>query len=464
MSILSWVSLAQVRITIITCVATRFIIGCEAPAQSTPSLPEALATKIDQCIEEVLEQTDAPSVSIAIVRDGRIAYTKAYGRARLSPDIPATVETRYGIASVSKQFTAAAILLLEKDGKLKLDDPVRQYIGNLREDDKVTIRQLLGHRSGYRDYWPQDYVPPFMLQSVTPEKILDQWVRVAPDFPAGSESQYSNSNYTVAGQIVEKVSGQPLMKFLQERIFIPLHMTKVDEDDTKPLTAPDAAGYTRVALGPVRPAPKEAAGWLYAAGQLALPPGDLALWNISMIERNLLNPEGYDAMIKSSLGVFTKDDAGRRLVHHDGLISGTTTQNRIWPDQRAALTVVANADWGGIASAISDRLTFLLFPPSDPAEAKALNFFESLQNGSIDRAQITKNAESYFTPGSIKDAEQGLKKLGPVRNFKLVRERPRGGFVIRKYDIHCARGAVTATVLSNSEGQFEQFNVEPVVR
>src|SRR5690606_37880189 len=101
--------------------------------------------------------------------------------------------------------------------------------------DEVTIRQLLNHTSGYRDYWPHDYVPPFMLKPVSSDEILDRWVRVPPDFPAGSDRQYSNSNYIVAGRIIEKVSGQPLMKFLQTRIFNPLGMSRVDEDDTKPL-------------------------------------------------------------------------------------------------------------------------------------------------------------------------------------------------------------------------------------
>src|SRR4030095_5215750 len=216
--------------------------------------------------------------------------------------------------------------------------------------------------SGYRDYWPQDYVLPFMLKPITPDKILDQWVRVPPDFPAGNEFQYSNSNYTVAGQIVEKVSGLPLMQFLQERIFTPLKMTHVDEDDTKPLDAPDAAGYTRVALGPVRPAPKEAPGWLYAAGPLAMPPRDLALWNISLIERSLLSAEAYQAMFQYNLGVFVSDDSGRRIVRHNGQISGMTTENRVWLDQRVSVTVMVNADWGSIPQAIADRLTHIIFP------------------------------------------------------------------------------------------------------
>jgi len=302
-----------------------------------------------------------------------------------------------------------------------------------------------------------------MTKPVSPAAILDQWVRVKPDFPAGSEFQYSNSNYTVAGQIVEKLSGQPLMQFLQERIFTPLHMTHVDEDNTKSLEAPDAAGYTRVALGPVRPAPKEAPGWLYAAGQLAMPPRDLALWNISLIERSLLSPEGYQAMFQYNLGVFVKDDSGRRMIRHDGQISGTTTENRVWPEQRTALTVMVNADWGALPAAIAERISHILFPPSG-ADGEALAFFAALQRGTIDRNKLTANAQSYFTPEALSDAAQGLSKIGAVRIFKRVNEGRRGGFIHRKYNIVCAGGTLLASVFTTPEGQFEQFNVEPVVR
>ena len=113
------------------------------------------------------------------------------------------------IGSISKQFTAAAILLLAEQGKVSLDDPVSKFVPNLTRGDKVTIRQLLSHTSGYQDYWPQDYVPPFMLQPVTADKILDLWARKALDFDPGTQWQYSNTNFVIAGLIVEKASGEP---------------------------------------------------------------------------------------------------------------------------------------------------------------------------------------------------------------------------------------------------------------
>jgi CubicO group peptidase (beta-lactamase class C family) len=186
-------------------------------AQSSSELPADFSAKIDDLARSVLAQTGVPSASIAIVKDGHIAYTNAYGMARLQPPTRATPEMRYSIGSVSKQFTAAAILLLQQEGKLKLDDPVGKYLPNLTRASEVTIRMLLSHSSGYQDFWPEDYVMPPMMQPATPQYIMDTWAKKPLDFDPGTKWQYSNTNYVIAGRIVEQVSGQPLFRFLQQR-------------------------------------------------------------------------------------------------------------------------------------------------------------------------------------------------------------------------------------------------------
>src|SRR5207248_7666206 len=120
----------------------------------------------------------------------------------------------------------------------------------------VTIRQLLSHTSGYQDYWPQDYVPPFMLEPITADRILDLWARKPLDFDPGTQWQYSNTNFVIAGLIVEKASGMPLLQFLAKRVFAPLDMKGVVNIDHDHLPDTDPTGYLRYALGPPRPAPK----------------------------------------------------------------------------------------------------------------------------------------------------------------------------------------------------------------
>ncbi len=125
--------------------------------------PEDLKAKVDATVNQILSSTKVPSASIAIVKDGRIAYLQAYGLARLSPPMEATPQMQYSIGSISKQFTAAAVLLLAQEGKLTLEDPVSKYLPELTRANEVTIRMLLSHTSGYQDFWPEDYVMTSMM-------------------------------------------------------------------------------------------------------------------------------------------------------------------------------------------------------------------------------------------------------------------------------------------------------------
>ena len=246
--------------------------GVNAQATLSPDV----TSKIDKIAADSLAATGVPSASVAVVKDGQIVYLKAYGTARLETNTPAAPAMRYSIGSISKQFTAAAVLLLQEQGKLSLDDKVGKYVPELTRANEVTIRQLLSHTSGYQDYWPQDYVMPMMLKPITSQKILDQWARIPLDFDPGTKWQYSNTNYVIAGVIVEKVSGTPLMQFLQKNVFTPLGMSSVANTDQAKLGDTDPTGYYRFGLGPLHPAPKEGPGWLFAAGELAMPAQDLA--------------------------------------------------------------------------------------------------------------------------------------------------------------------------------------------
>ena len=236
---------------------------------------------------------------------------------------------RYAVGSVSKQFTATAVVMLAQEGKLSLSDPVSRYVPGLTRGDDVTVRELLSHTSGYQDYWPQDYVMPNMLVPTTAEHILDVWAKKPLDFDPGTQWQYSNTNYVIAGRIIEQLSGMPLMQFLQTRIFAPLGMHSIADVNAGRLGETDAIGYYRHALGPLRPAPKEAAGWLFAAGELAMTAPDLAQWDISLIDRRLLSPAWYDTLtapvlLKNgtdthyALGIFIGGTPGHRVWEHSG--------------------------------------------------------------------------------------------------------------------------------------------------
>lgn len=443
-------------------------------ANAQAQLPVEIQQKIDKVAHDELAKTGVPSASVAIVKDGQIAYLRAYGNARLGPDAPATPEMRYSIGSVSKQFTAAAILLLQEQGKLSLDDKVSKFIPGLTRGDEVTIRQLLSHTSGYQDYWPQDYVMPMMLQPVDAQKILDTWARKPLDFDPGTKWQYSNTNYVIAGLIVEKVSGEPLLQFLQQEIFIPLKMKSVADTDKAKLGDTDPTGYMRYALGPPRPAPKEGSGWLFAAGELAMPAEDLAKWDISIINEALLKPSSYrefetEVLLKNGLGtryglgVDVSSQLGHRLLSHSGEVSGFTSDNLVFPDERVAVVVLTNQDAAEAAGAIAMGVAPLLLASDDPATpaklAQARKIFEGLQHGTIDRSLFTDNANFYFNEQALKDFAASLGPLGVPEGFIQTRQALRGGMILRVYSVKFPKSTLQAWTYEMPDGKLEQFLV-----
>ena len=315
------------------------VIG--AQAQRVDTLDPALQGRIDRIAAQVLEQTGVPSASVAVVKGGKLVYTQAYGKARLDPPLAATPEMRYSIGSISKQFTAAAILMLQEDGKLSLDDAVGKYVPGLTRGDEVTIRQILSHTSGYQDYWPEDYVMTPTLKAESAQQILDTWAKKPLDFEPGTQWQYSNTNYVIAGRIVEAVTGSSLMDFLTQRVFRPLGMKSVWNTDETKLTQADATAYYRHALGPLRVAPKEGRGWMFAAGELAMTAHDLALWDESLIAKSILKPESYKQMFTEvklkdgngthyGLGVDVRDRDGHRSIEHSGGSPALLPTMRCW--------------------------------------------------------------------------------------------------------------------------------------
>ncbi len=256
-------------------------------AQNQARLGPEESAKVDDIARKALAATGVPSASLAVVRDGAIVYVQAYGEARLDPKTAATPAMRYSVGSISKQFTAAAVLMLQEQGKLTLDDKVSKWVPGLTRGDEVSIRQLLSHTSGYQDYAPQDYMVPDWTHPISAQQIMDRWAKIPLDFDPGTKWQYSNTNFVIAGVIVEKAGGKPLYDMLQERVLTPLQMTSATNTDVKKLPPSDPSGYFRYALGPLRPSPKEGPGWMYAAGELAMTADDLAKWDISVMKQSV---------------------------------------------------------------------------------------------------------------------------------------------------------------------------------
>jgi len=448
------------------------------PATAQPLTADQVAS-IDRLVAATLADTGVPSAEIAIVRDGRLVLDKAYGKA--NEGLPARPDLPYQIASNSKQFTAMAILLLRDEGKLSLDDPVSKFIPGITEGDRITIRELLSHTSGLQDFWPQDYMFADMTAPTTPQHIVEKWAEKPLDFQPGTRWQYSNTGYVVAGMIVEKLSGEPLLAFLNQRIFGPLGMHPLDQDETNTPAFP--AGYHRFALGPVRVATPPARGWLYAAGELSMTAADLAKWDIARMNRALIPARDWveqeTPVLRSDgrtngygLGVYNRYQRERHVIDHGGEAVGFLTQNTVYPDTKDAIIVFTNADFSGATDTLTSGIEKIVLDNPEPALttesdrlADVRAVYNALASGRLDRSKFTANLNYYFTPTTLGDYRSSLAPLGAPSSITINRApRLRGGFVNRNYTIHYANGKELTLVTyaeAGASGRWEQFMIMP---
>jgi D-alanyl-D-alanine carboxypeptidase len=439
-------------------------------AQGSLDLESSLTRKI----AATLKQSGAPSVSVAVVKDGATVYARAFGEADIAAGRAAGTETRYAVGSISKQFTAAALLLAQEEGRLSLDDKVSKYFPDLTRAGEITIRNLLSHTSGYEDYAPQDYIIPEWMKPITPQAILDRWAKKPLNFDPGTRWQYSNTNYVLAGEILEKTTARPLLALLRERIFGPLGMASAG--DCQSVRPGDAVAYTRYAVGPPHPAGREAAGWYFAAGELCMTPSDLARWDIAFLEKKILAARSYDEFTREAtlkngdlthyaLGLSLSTLGNMPVFQHGGEVSGFIASNAVFPTRKGAVVVLSNQDGISLVGPLSRQIATLAFlpeepPPSEKDTSRVRAVLEGLRRGRIDRALFTSNANAYFSETALRDCRASLAPLGNLKAVTPVADGQRGGMTHRTYRAQFARKTLLLNIYVTAEGRFEQFMVE----
>jgi CubicO group peptidase (beta-lactamase class C family) len=313
-----------------------------------------------------------------------------------------------------------------------------------------------------------------MLHPESSQQILDTWAKKPLDFEPGTQWQYSNTNFVVAGRIVETITGAPLMDFLVEHVFRPLGMKSVWNSDETKLTSVDATAYYRHALGPLRVAPKEGRGWMFAAGELAMTAHDLALWDESLIAQSVLKPDSYKQMFTEvklkngkgthyGLGVEVIDRDGHRSIEHSGEVSGFVSDNEVLVDDGVAVAVLTNQDAVGAASTIAHLAApAVVGTDSSPSsEKQALAIYQSLQQGHIDRTLLAPNLSDYFTPEALADFQASLAPLGEPLTLHQTSEQLRGGMTFRAFDIVYPSKRLRLTTYTYPDGKLEQYLIAP---
>jgi len=437
-------------------------------------LPAGMQEAIDKAVAKEMKEKKLVSASIAIVQDGKLSYAHAYGMARLSGSVPASSNMRYKIGSNSKQITATAMLLLTAEGKVSLDDRVARFFPQLTRASDITIRELLSHTSGYEDYYPLDYVTPEMMRPTTMETMMAKWGGKPLNFEPGTRWQYSNTNYVIAGAIIEKITGRPLIDFLRERIFSKLGMESPIDVDREAWADNDPIGYTRFALGPARVAVPEGKNWVFAAGELAMTPSDMARWDISLMDGSILSPallrelttemklnNGVGAHYGLGISVGSRD--GRRVWAHTGGTSGFISANTTYPDDRVSITVLTNEDIDAASAIRRDLQEIVLAAGPDSTAARDLamvkQVYAELMVGKLDRSRLTSDANAYFTSEAIADFASSLKPFAKPASVQQTDEEDRGGMKYRGFEVKTATRTLHISCYFMPDGKLAQFLV-----
>ncbi len=316
--------------------------------------------------------SDVPGASVVVIRDGKVIVRRAYGMADLERRVSAVPETDYRLASVSKQFTAMAVMLLAKDGKLRYDQPVRDFLPELPAATRaVTVRHVLNHTSGLWDY--EDLVPESRTTQLDDRDVVALLgSKDSLYFSAGSEYRYSNSGYVLLGMIVARVSGMTLPQFLRARIFEPLGMqasvAHVEGSDT---VARRAFGYSPSG-GTFVQTDQSVTSATLGDGGIYTNMDDMTRWD-QALERNTLVdsatmrlattppqlPAG--AATEYGFGWFIDRYRGERRWRHTGETSGFRNAILRFPERRLTIVILTNRSSGepqAIAERIADRVLF----------------------------------------------------------------------------------------------------------
>lgn len=315
-----------------------------------------LARRIDASVAPYFPPA-APGATVVVVKDGKTVLRKAYGMADTARQVTMTPDMALRLGSITKQFTATGILMLAEEGKLSLDDDIRTYLPDFpSKGKKITIEHLLTHTSGIVSYTSKPGYLVHMAQDFTVAQMIDSFKDDPLEFEPGSSYRYNNSGYLLLGAIIESVSGQPYAKFVEQRIFIPLGMTRTAYEGFERTQGPTAAGHTSAdqGFGPARPLSMTQP---YAAGSLVSTVDDLARWDAAIGSGKLLKPASWQKAFTPyrlsngntanyGYGWQISTVKGVPMVGHGGGINGFSTYAMRLPEQKVYVAVLTNSDSG----------------------------------------------------------------------------------------------------------------------
>jgi len=430
-------------------------------------------TQLDSIIRKAVADKHIIGLSVGVMQNGRVVFARGYGTRNLETRDPVTPETMFSIGSVTKQFTCSLLLMLKEQRKLSLADPVAKYFPNLTRASDITLLDLGGHLSGYRDFYPLDFVDREMQQPITADEVIRRYATRPLDFEPRSRYSYSNTGFMILGRVIEKVSGETFASYLQKRIFAPLHLTHSSYDPAAS-TGDMARGYTSFALADPIPADPEARGWTGAAGAIWSTPSDLLTWDLSLLDNRLLSPASFHTLATAQrltdgrssgygCGEGVNDRGQAVVLSHGGATSGFVAQNTVIPRTRSALVLLSNSDFSPIG-ALNQELVAKLIPRVDvpairgrSALEAAQKFLADLEKGTVDRATLAPDFDAFLTPDKLSAAQRALNTLGPIAHVRVVNTVERGGMEVAVVQFDVGGVAAQGLMYRDPDGKVEEF-------
>lgn len=431
-----------------------------------------------------------PSIVIGVKRYGKTIYLRAFGYRNVESKSRALDSTPYMVGSNQKQFTAAAILRLQEEGKLDVDDRLSKYLPQIPHSKDVTLRQLLTMSSGYADYIETPAFQNAMRHHAGSPARAVALVKVLPlDFRPGTRWSYCNTGYTLLQMVVERVAAMPFTTYLQRQFFTPLGMHASYLQLSRNRKPDVAAEYTSFALGPWEPAPYWDYSWISATGGLVSDVADLEKWNAALDGGKILSPRSLAQMFEPGPAASTPGGDGygmgirlgelpngHHYIAHGGNTTGSSTQDARFPDDHLSIIILTNAPNYTFnktmiavynivipeAAVMSAQATPAPVPmPSDPHAQAALQWLNDAIAGHADASNATGDMRALLTP-SHRAALRALSRFGP-RTFDfdgVDRRKPTTQYA---FIVHTAEKQFSYSYKWDDDGKLADVQIQEIL-
>jgi CubicO group peptidase (beta-lactamase class C family) len=336
------------------------------PANGVAEDGRKIAHFVESVGKQAVEIDKVVGLSIGVASGDEVLVAEGFGLASVELNVPATANTVYRIGSITKEFTAAAVLILVEDGRIHLDAPLTEYLPDYPiHGCSFTIRQLLQHTSGVPDFTRLPNYRQERPLDVSRDQVLNRFQNLPLEFQPGEKHRYCNSGYFLLGMVVEQASGKSYREFVENRLFRKLGMRQTYCDSSSTIIPQRAAGYSRWG-GALRNAPHIGLSQTVGAGNIASTATDLILWQRGLVTHRLLRTESAQLMttrgklnngksFNYGFGIRIASLDSHKVIRHGGGISGFRSDLAYYPDSGLTIAVVANCDHAN-AKKISDRI------------------------------------------------------------------------------------------------------------